>query len=388
MDNLANWYSGLFCSVWIMIYLSLIYTFRRIPYFEQFEAEFPSIWPKLSVIVPACNEAEYIEGAARSLIEQDYPNLEIILVNDRSSDETGQIIDRLAREYNNVKAIQIKKLPVDWLGKVHALSEGKKHASGDWMLLTDADVGFSPGVLKKAIAYVQDKKIDHLALMPNVEMNSFWLEVAIRTFGLLFFLTTRVGSLNKPNSKAIIGVGAFNLVNMKVFDKTPGFEWLRMETVDDMGVGLMMKQAGGKSNFAFADKELNLSWYESIPAMYRGLEKNLFGAGPGYSVTKLSVQLLLLSSLFVAPALALSSNNIWLLLLVGVAIFIYIYFSFVFVRHHQKESLALFLFPVGLLLIISMMIWSAYKCVSNQGINWRGTHYSIKALRKGRRVKL
>lgn len=380
-------YAGLFCSLWIFIYLSLMYTGRSLPLFHKLEVSEPKVWPTLSIIVPACNEAQHIEQAAKTIIAQDYPELEIILVNDRSTDNTGEIIDRLAADDMRIKAVHIKTLPENWLGKVHALSEGKKHVTGDWLLITDADIHYAAGLLRKAVAYVEEKNIDHLALMPNVEMNSFWLEMAINTFGLVFLLTTRAASINKPGSKAVIGVGAFNLVKRESFEKTPGFEWLRMETVDDMGVGLMMKKAGGQTHFAIADKDLSLGWYHSMAAMFRGLEKNLFGAGPGYNVVKLCFQIVPIWALVAAPVVAFSSDNIWLWSLAGVATFLYLLFAIFFVRKKQSETFSLLLFPLGLILITFMMMWAAYKCVRNGGIDWRGTHYSTAQLRAGQRVR-
>lgn len=379
---------GLFCFLWIFIYISLMYMGTRLPQFDKMVVTPPDTWPKLSIIIPACNEEEHIEGAAKTILAQDYPELEIILVDDRSTDKTGDIIDRLAAVDPRIKAVHIKTLPNNWLGKVHALSEGKKHVTGDWMLITDADIHYAPNILRKAVSYVEDKEIDHLALMPNVEMKSFWLEMAINTFGLIFLLTTRAARINKPDSKHAMGVGAFNLVKIKTFDKTPGFEWLRMEPVDDMGVGVMMKNAGARTHFAIADKDLSLGWYHSIAAMFKGLEKNLFGAGPGYSVIKLISQLIPLWALVAAPFLAFYSDNIWLVSLASIALFLYLAFSVFFIRKKQSETFSLLLFPLGLILISLMMIWAAFKCVKNNGIDWRGTHYSIEELRTGQRVKL
>ena len=378
---------GLFCSVWIFIYISLMYTGSNLPLFDKFIFVQPESWPKLSIIIPACNEEQHIEQAAKTILSQDYPNLEIVLVNDRSTDNTGDIINQLALNDDRITAVHIKTLPKNWLGKVNALSEGKKHVTGDWMLITDADIHYKPGVLRKAVSYVLDKKIDHLALMPNVEMNSFGLEMAINTFGLVFLLTTRAAMINKPNSKHAIGVGAFNLVKTEVFNKTPGFEWLRMEPVDDMGVGLMMSNVGAQTHFALADKDLSLGWYHSIAEMFKGLEKNLFGAGPGYSVIKLFTQIAPLWGLVAAPFLAFYSDNVWLWSLATTAVVLYFIFSIFFVRRKRTETFSLLLFPVGLILISLMMMWAAFRCVKNGGIDWRGTHYSTAELRAGQRVK-
>ena len=125
MDVLLLVYSSLFCGMWILLYFSLVFLFAKIPIFKNLVATYPDPCPKMSVIVPACNEEEHIEQTTRSLIAQEYPGLEIILVNDRSNDKTGEIIDRLAAECPQVKPIHIKQLPDNWLGKVYAPVNGE-----------------------------------------------------------------------------------------------------------------------------------------------------------------------------------------------------------------------------------------------------------------------
>ena len=380
-------YGYVFTGLWALIYVSLMYMNKNLVYFDKLKFDIPDKWPSLSVIVPACNEEADIEQAASSLVSQDYPHLQVILVNDRSTDNTGRIIDRLANDSACVTAIHINSLPEGWLGKVHALEQGMKQATGDWILITDADINFSNNILKNTIAYVLKNKIDHLALMPGIVKKNFWLQVAIQSFGLLFLLSTRATSVNKEGSKNIIGVGAFNLVKRDTFRKTPGFSWLKMETVDDMGVGLMMNNAGGQSHFAIADKALRLSWYESVSAMFRGLEKNLFGAGPGYNPFKLVSQVVIIWCLLAAPFVTFAIDDLALNILLGSVVVLYILFSVFFVREKQLETLRLLLFPLGLFLTTLMMLWAGFKCMKNGGIKWRGTHYTIKQLKAGQRVR-
>lgn len=381
-------YVLIFSSIWFFIYAYLFFATRQLPRFEHFAPAEPVDWPRLSVLVPACNEAEHIEAAARSLLQQDYPDLEIILINDRSNDKTGDIISKLAEEDERIKAIHIKELPAGWLGKVHALYRGKQQATGDWLLITDADIYYAPGTLRRAVAYSIENDIDHLALMPNVRLDNFWLEVAISTFGLLFLLTTRATQVHKAESKAIIGVGAFNLVKRETFDKTPGFEWLRLEVVDDVGVGFMVHKAGGQTHFALADKDLSLTWYDSIAAMFRGLEKNLFGAGAQYRWWVTGIEVSSLWALLAAPVVALMSDSM-LLVTSGITVVVsQILFSIFCIRNKRSETWRLLFFPVGMLMLSLMMLWSAYHCLKSGGIDWRGTRYSIKELRVGQRVKL
>ena len=376
-----------FCLIWVLMYGYLMYASRIILRFHRLSMIEPHDWPKLSVIVPACNEAEHIEAAVHTLRLQEYPALEIILVNDRSKDNTGEIIDRMASADPRIQNVHNDTLPEGWLGKVHAMHQGVKKASGDWLLFSDADIHFTPGLLHKAVAYVVEEKVDHLALLPRVILNSYWLDVAISTFGLMFLLNTRSSEINKPNSKHPIGIGAFNLVKREAFDRTPGFEWLRLEVVDDYGLGVMLKNAGAQTRFALADKDLSLTWYPSVRAMFRGLEKNLFGPGASYQVWKVVLQVAMMWTLVAAPIVALCSAQPWLNAAGAIVVLMYLIFSIFFVREKQKETLSLLMFPVGLLMLSLMMAWSAWRCLKNDGIDWRGTHYSLEELRAGQRVK-
>lgn len=387
MEKLLLIYGLGFCLAWVGIYAYMMYSARKLPRFHRLMVGEPQDWPRLSIIVPACNEAEHIEAAVGTLRQQDYPELEIILVNDRSTDHTGGIIDRLVEEDQRIQAVHIDTLPSGWLGKVHALHQGVQRASGDWLLFSDADIHYAPGILRKAIAYVRQEKVDHLALLPNVVLHRFWLKVAISTFGLMFLLNTRASEINKPDSRHPIGIGAFNLVRREAFEHTPGFEWLRLEVVDDFGLGVMLKKAGAKTRFAMADKDLSLSWYPTVRAMFRGLEKNLFGPGAGYHWWKAILQVLLLWGLVAAPVVALCSTQSWLNAAGIAVVMMYLLFSIFFVRESHTETPSLLMFPVGLIMLSLMMLWAAYRCLKNGGIDWRGTHYSLEELRRGQRVK-
>jgi len=227
-------------------------TVKCMPVLSDTPPQLPSSmlkWPKVSIIVPACNEENHIEAAIRSRLALDYPNLEIIALNDRSTDRTGQILDNMARHDERLKVVHIHQVPDGWLGKVHALHQGVKQASGEWYLFTDADVYFSTLLLRRAVAYVSGHCVDHLVCIPRVRTHGFWLNVAIRTFFLIFCINARLAAVNDKDSKFPAGVGAFNLVEADLFHRTPGFEWLRMEPVDDYGLGVMLKQAGGRRSY-------------------------------------------------------------------------------------------------------------------------------------------
>ena len=380
------------CALWIAIFAYFSWALKQLPFFERQTAAPPGRWPRLSVIVPACNEATHLESAARTILDQDYPQLEVILVDDRSNDGTGALIDLLARDDARVKAIHIDRLPDGWLGKVHALHQGVERAEGEWLLFTDADVHFAPTTLRRAIAYVIHQQADHLTLIPRTIQTGFWLDVAVRAFGLLFFLGTGAATVNRAGSRAFVGIGAFNLVKAETLSRTPGLEWLRLEPGDDVGLGMLIKQAGGITRLAFAQNDLSVEWYASVPAMFRGLEKNLFGPGCDYRWWRLVAQIVAIVSFVVAPwlmiGLGVMKGNPGLIVIGCAAVAAHILFALLSPAERRQEIYSLLLFPAGLLMI-AVMLWRAgYKCLKNDGVDWRGTHYPLAQLRAGQRVKL
>lgn len=380
------------CLLWIcgVVYLSLAEL--RLAQFHRLQFSPPQEWPVLSVIVPACNEAANIESAVATLIRQDYPNFELILVDDRSTDGTGAIIDRLAASDQRIHALHVEVLPDGWLGKVHALERAVEVAKGDWLLFTDADVHFAAGTLRRAVGWAVDRQLDHLALAPLALQASFLLNIVVHTFMLLFLIGTRAAGLNRPGSRGFAGVGAFNLIRRAAFQRTPGFSWLRLEPCDDVGLGLMIKRAGGRSFFAFAQHHLSVTWYPSVPAMFTGLEKNLFGATANYRWWMTIVQVTGIYALAAAPVLAVILGLVegrHLLFSAGLAVLLTHWaFSLAAATEGWRSRLSLMLVPIGLGMIGAMMACAAWKCLAHGGIAWRGTHYPLDQLRAGQRVKL
>ena len=149
---------------WLFQAFYFQWVWRFIPHFDPKGVEDLPDYPKLSIIIPACNEEETLENALTGLLTLRYPNLEIILINDRSTDKTGEIMEKLSQGDSRVSIVHLEHLPENWLGKVHALHQGVQRASGNWLLFTDADVHFSPEILEKAVSYAQSQRLDHLAL--------------------------------------------------------------------------------------------------------------------------------------------------------------------------------------------------------------------------------
>lgn len=376
------------CAYWVLKCVLAMRAIRATPVLADCQAPAPVVWPRISVIIPARNEADSIESAIRSQLAQDYPDLEFVLINDRSSDRTGAIITRLAADDSRVRPIHIRELPDGWLGKVHALNVGVRAATGNWLLFIDADVHLSPGTLREAIAYCMARDREHLALLPSFWSSTFWLDVALASFMRLGVIGSRPWAIEDPRSSASIGVGAFNLVRRDALSRTPGFEWLRMEVVDDIGLGQMLKKHGVKSSFALGRERVSLHWYRSLPEMLRGTEKNAFAALARFSYLRLAAFVVLYPLVEISPLLALLPHGIpWLTALGAVGLLCALTCILTISRWLRQSPISALLFPAGAAIIAFAALRSGVLAARRGGLLWRGTLYPTNDLRAGQRYR-
>jgi hypothetical protein len=346
----------------------------------------PAAWPTLSVLVPACNEADTLAPAMASLLAQDYPGVEVILVDDRSTDGTGAVVDRIAAGDRRVIPVHVTALPDGWLGKVHALARAREKASGDWLLFTDADVHFAPGVLKQAVAFALAEGAGHVAILPDVPVRGFWLRLAIAAFSQSFFLVFDRRTIGVPGSGVMMGVGAFNLVRAADLDASPGFDHLRLEVIDDVGVAQMLNRGGVRGVMAGGQALVSVDWYPTFGAMVRGLEKGAFAA-LGFSPWRVTA--LASGSLAVLIGLLLAPHSLpgpWGAGGLALAYGVYVVGGIAGFRKLGAPWWMAVLAPIGSAINIWITIRSAWMTSRRGGVAWRGTVYPLAALRAGQRI--
>jgi glycosyltransferase involved in cell wall biosynthesis len=380
---------GLGCLSWVVFYGFVVRSVVQIDRFETVPVESCDPWPRLSVVIPACNEGDTLREALESLRGQDYPELEIIVVDDRSDDETPRLVDELAADDPRVSALHVETLPEGWLGKVNAMQVGVEHSTGDLLLFTDADVHFATDALRRAVSALQRRGLDHLTIMPSVVSDRLMLEAAYSAFGTLLIATTRPHRMRDPSSDAVVGVGAFNLLRRSAYDKTPGLQWIRMDVADDTALALMLRRHGARQEVFFGTTDVNLDWYPTVAALIRGLEKNLFGIGTGYNVFRALLAGVGIAFFASAPYLALllpggapgiAACSVALATMLG---------ANVVVSWKMKRGwLQILLAPLAWLVILVALVRSTFVTVRNGGITWRGTHYPLEELRRMQRFDL
>jgi hypothetical protein len=363
---------------------------RRCPQLAEVDAKDPSSWPTLSVVVPARDEAHTIDPAVASLLAQDYPNLQVVLVDDRSTDETGTVIDRLAATDPRVAAVHVRELPDGWLGKVHALQRGVERASGDFVLFTDADILFAPGVLRRAIAWSEAERLDHLAVLAEVTSPSVLVAACIAASSRGLIGLARPWEATDPRSAKAIGTGAFNLVRRSAFERTPGFEWLRLEVADDIGLGLMMKRWGGRPGLLIGRGQVRHETYPTIADAVRGLEKNGFAQGARFSAWRGSALVgLAVVGAFAPFAAFLPVGLPWFPLLGAGTLAVFATAARILTRAFGAPITSVLVsLPLGDLLMAYVVARATVLGIGRGGLVWRGTTYPTKLLRAGQRVTM
>ena len=232
--------------------------------------------PVVSIIVPACNEADTIEPALRSILALAYAHLEVIVINDRSTDRTGDVLRRIQLDHPGLQVLEITELPDGWLGKSHALHQGAKAATGEYLLFTDADILFEQTTVARAMSLMVNEKLDHLALIfRNIARGLLLNAMMIDAGGGLFFLF-KPWKAEDPKSRHFIGVGAFNMIRRSVYIQLGCHETIRMHPIDDIMLGKIIKRSGFRQACLSGYDFLSVRWYESPGKMIQGLMKNIF----------------------------------------------------------------------------------------------------------------
>ena len=340
----------------------------------------PGVNPRVSIIVPARNEEEHIEPALTALLKLDYDNYEVIAVNDRSSDRTGEVMDRIACTADasgRLKIIHVAELPPGWLGKVHAMWSAANQANGDWLLFTDADVHFRPDVLSRALAYAQAEGADHLVLFPRMIMRSPGERMMIAFFQTLFVFGHRPWKVADPKSKDHMGVGAFNLIRRQVYDAVGGYEALRFEVLDDMKLGKIVKNGGYRQRNVYGADLISLRWVTGAMGMVNNLTKNFF-AIMSFEWWRALLSALALAFLNLMPFLGIWLAHGWERLPYAVALAsifaIYVGMSW----ESDIPAYYFVLHPIGTALFVYIMLRSMVLTLARGGVVWRGTFYSLE----------
>jgi glycosyltransferase involved in cell wall biosynthesis len=373
---------ALIACFWLYFGLRSVIGLFYLPWLRNFPPLDTENPPRISLIFAARDEQEKLPLALRTLSKIAYPNLEIIAVDDRSQDKTVSILDDAARNDDRLRIIHVKELPQGWLGKPHALQKAYEAATGEWLLFTDADVRFAPDAISRAMTLVQTRNLDHLTLFGDVDHEGFWETVLLTFFGLAMHLAGDSHRVANPNSRAYLGIGAFQLVRRSAYEACGTHKRLAMEVVDDMKLGKILKLGGYRSCVGVAVGFLAVRWHAGFGNLVRGVTKNFFAA-LNYSVplTFAAITSMLLTNF--APFMAVIFGHGWVRILAAISVAIALLLH-IFVDLGAKISpLYALTHPIGALIFCWMLLRSMIVTLRQGGVIWRDTFYKLSELKKG-----
>jgi glycosyltransferase involved in cell wall biosynthesis len=365
----------------------------RVPRLSHLRATPPARWPTVTMLSSACDEGRTVGPAVESWLAQSYPLLDAVVVNDRSTDETGAVLDALAARHPRLAVLHVSALREGWLGKVAALQAGLERARGELVLFADADVHLEPGALERLVALFEEQHLDHLTLLPRFVTTGPMQGALMASFTDGYCQRAySAGNLLLGERVPAVGYGAFNLVRRSALERTAGLAWLKMDVLDDVALGELLRRAGARRGFLVADAGVSLCWYASLGAALRSFDKNFFGGVARYSFARAFLFVAGMPVLYLAPWLLLAP---WLSLanlplpgwpLLALVLALHFAGSAVAALRLHNAPIHALLAPVAQLFGIAPMIRGALGALRHGGISWRGTRYSIAALREGRRV--
>jgi glycosyltransferase involved in cell wall biosynthesis len=334
---------------------------------------------KCSVVIAARDEEARIEQTIRHLLAQRGVELELIVVDDRSTDRTSEILRRLASEDRRIQVKRVEVLPEGWLGKCHACHIGASAANCEWILFTDADCWLKPDVLVRALCVAEREEADHLTMTSGLAPGSMGLKASHLMF--LISLASWFSGVNRDRPKSYMGIGAFNLVRAEAYRQCGGYEALRLTVVDDMKLGLLLRRAGKRTRAFLGGDEVECHWGTTAWGMVKIMEKNYFaaldyrvGLVASGSVFVILVFAILLSGLISGTAAGIAAALSPLALIVPGGIL-----SRRLGWPWSSAALIPFMFPFFLLAVLN----STFVTLRQGGIRWRETFYPLATLRAG-----
>jgi glycosyltransferase involved in cell wall biosynthesis len=346
----------------------------------------PLSTPEISVIVPACNEEGSIEATLHSLLASTNVRMQIVAIDDRSTDRTGERMEALAAKTlrtgspHTLEVICNRELPARWLGKTHALALGVAQANAPWLLFTDGDVRFDPRAVALALRYSQAERADHVVLGLSLDFEGGFEQAVFAAFQALAGWSNRLWKVADPDAWDFFGAGGFNMVRREVYERVGGVEALRMEVIEDLRMGWKIKRAGFASHVVLGPGLARIHWIKGALGIVGLLEKN------GFAAMRYRVGLTLLGSIgfvvqIVLPLLAIPMGG-WAAV-AGVLTYFCIGLAFLANRRVTQVSpwLAALFAPATAILLFALlrsMVLTLYR----GGVVWRGTKYPLDELRR------
>jgi len=374
------------CGAWVFLIKSMTDSFRFTPYLDKFENTSKS-YPKVSIILPARNEEEFIGKCLDSLTKQDYENYEIIVIDDSSDDATGEIISEYAKRNSKIIPVSARPKPEGWMGKNWACMEGYRKATGELLLFTDADTNHSKNVLSLAVAHLISFDLDALSAIPKMLTFDFWTKITLPMIST--FLHTRFSALNvnNPSKKTGYFFGSFFILKKKTYEEVGMHEGVKQEIIEDGALGKKVKELGYKMKMVRGDHLIDAVWARDKITLWNALKRLMVPLYLQSGKIAIGIFFAVLFLLFIPfPVFAVSalspvettSAKILCISAAIASILIYIG-AIIEVKVGLRLRLVHALFaPLGSLVVVLGFLSGLIQAKSASAITWKERIYSMK----------
>ena len=373
-------------GAWVFLIKSMVDTFRLAPFLDKFENK-STKHPKVSIILPARNEEEFLGKCLDSLENQDYDNYEIVVIDDSSEDRTKEIILEHAEKSSKIVPVSAKTKPEGWMGKNWACMEGYRQSSGELVLFTDADTTHAKNVIKLAVEHLNSFELDALSVIPKMLTFDFWTKVTLPMIST--FLHTRFSPLNVNNPKKKTGYffGSFFILKKKTYEDVGMHEGVKHEIIEDGALGKKVKESGHKIKMVRGEHLIEAIWARDKTTLWNALKRLMVplylqsgNIAIGIFVTVVFLLFVPFPTVLVTFAFPADIMSWKILCMTAVAASTLIYIGAII---DAKMGLGLRFVhaafaPLGGLVVVLGFLSGLLQAKSNSSVTWRGRSYSMK----------
>jgi glycosyltransferase involved in cell wall biosynthesis len=373
---------GSLALLWLTETVRVFWGMTRLPKLRTVSHLSDDACPRVSILVAARDAAAELPHALPTLLDQDYPQYDVIVVDDRSTDATGRILDEFTTKYSNLKVVHLTHLPPGWIGKPHALARAYEEATGEWVVFTDADVRIARDVLRRVMGMVKENRWDHLNVLPHLELVGFWEKTMLSFWALSSIVWLEPWRVSDPDSGRYFGFGALQALRRDVYEEIGTHRRLAMEIVDDIKLGKLVKQAGWRSGVAIAGDRVQLRYVNGLSNIIHSISKSAFAAC-NYRISRVVGSVLATFIIYVLPFVALIFTAGIVRVLAAIAVVCIL-------TLHGKGLIAVRVspfyaatHPLGAIMLCYILLHSTTMTLWRGGVIWRDTFYPLDELRNG-----
>ena len=376
---------GVFLA-WLSLMHSMYQSFTKTPYLDRFENKSTST-PKVSIILPARNEEDFISKCLETLSTQDYNDFEIIAIDDSSEDKTGKIIEEFSKKKSKIIHVTARKKPENWMGKNWACMEGFKKATGEIILFTDADTKFEKNVITLAVSHLQSESLDALTVIPRLRCIDKITKITLPM--LSTFLHSRYSALNVNNPKKKVGYffGSFFVIKRKVYEEIGTHEKVKQEIIEDGALGKITKESGYALKMVRGEHLIEALYSRSSKEMWNGLKRLMVPLYHQNSSSAIGVFFAVLFILFmpipllVYSIIAFQPSLSFITLLSASIISTITVFAASIMETKMGLNLSIMnsiFAPLGSIIVVLGFLSGILQANKSTAVSWRGRKYSVK----------